>query len=201
MNRKTYERFICKIEKTNTCWIWKAQIYPNGYGAFHIDGKNSLAHRASWMLHKGQVPKNKIVCHKCDNRKCVNPDHLFLGSYKDNTEDMIKKGRHAIQKQILDNIQKREVIKMYLNHIAQREIAKYFKVHQRTIWRIIHKIVPVKKCIGEENNKSILTEEKVKQMREIYNTGKMGFYKIAKKFSVDKSTAMRAIKGITWKHI
>lgn len=86
-------RFWNKVLKTNTCWQWRAGTFSNGYGQF-FDGKNKIgAHRYSYELAHGVVNKLLKICHTCDNRRCVNPQHLFLGTQKDNMQDMIKKNR------------------------------------------------------------------------------------------------------------
>lgn len=95
------ERFESKFDKGDGCWVWKAHKNKNGYGQFGVmlEGRNGYmvnryAHRVSWMLYRGEIPEGLCVCHSCDNPSCVNPDHLFLGTRKDNTQDMINKGRH-----------------------------------------------------------------------------------------------------------
>lgn len=73
------------------CWEWTGSLFPNGYGQF----RNKKAHRISYELTIGSIPKGRFVLHKCDNKSCVNPNHLFLGTMADNMTDKIEKGRQG----------------------------------------------------------------------------------------------------------
>lgn len=88
------ERFWAKVSKSDGdgCWEWLGGLTGGGYGIF---GRQGMSHRFSWELHNGPIPENMQVCHHCDNRKCVRPDHLFLGTPKDNMQDCKAKGRLA----------------------------------------------------------------------------------------------------------
>lgn len=88
------------IKDSKGCWIWQGYIKPgkkptHNYGWVTFRGKQMNAHRAAFMLFKGDIPDGQCVCHRCDVPECVNPDHLFLGTQRDNVHDMITKGRKA----------------------------------------------------------------------------------------------------------
>jgi hypothetical protein len=74
------------------CWPWGGGA-SKGYGAFYVDGRTQLAHRISYQIFVGPIPKGMVVCHDCDRPDCVNPHHLFVGTQQDNVSDMRAKGR------------------------------------------------------------------------------------------------------------
>lgn len=96
-DRKTpKERFenLYLPDPNSGCWLWIGSAYKNGYGSFGDAGRNFYAHRYSWTLFRGPIPEGINVCHVCDVRPCVNPNHLFLGTHQINMRDMVQKGRH-----------------------------------------------------------------------------------------------------------
>lgn len=95
MNRSVIERFESKFVQAGAdeCWPWLAGKFSDGYGQFKFDGKPISAHRMSYLLYVGEIPDEMCVCHKCDNKPCVNPSHFFLGTVLDNIHDRDAKGR------------------------------------------------------------------------------------------------------------
>jgi DNA-binding XRE family transcriptional regulator len=141
--------FWAKVQKSEGCWLWQGARIPGGYGVMRFQKKQQLTHRIVWQLTQGVIPKGSCVCHKCDNPPCVNPDHLFLGSHKDNMNDMHRKGRagdHEWWKRpgrkhhraVLTLEQASEIRKLYSDTDAtQRDLASRFGVSQSAIWHIL----------------------------------------------------------------
>lgn len=138
------ERFWAKVEKTGGCWNWTAAHNKRGYGRIRISGKSAHTHRISWELHNGPIPEGLWVLHKCDNPPCVNPAHLFLGTYKYNIADMIKKGRvprgESVSRAKLSWNNVEQIRSMYRGNggtLSQRELSKKFGVGQASISRVV----------------------------------------------------------------
>ncbi len=143
------ERFFINISRKphkDNCWIWGAAKNLKGYGITTVDLKSYAAHRYSWIIHFGQISSDQLVCHKCDNPSCVNPEHLFLGTQKDNIQDMLKKGRQRNQFGEKNNKAKLtendvQIIREKLKQgISQKKIGSEFGVSQSSIHRIKHNI-------------------------------------------------------------
>ncbi len=135
------QRFWKYVDKKSDdgCWHWMGSKIKNGYGQIKINNKMILSHRFSWELHNSKVPKDLYVLHKCDNPKCVNPSHLFLGTQQDNMHDMINKNRkakgenHGNNKLTWDKVTQ---IRNLKGKLTQRKIAEKFNVNYTTIGRI-----------------------------------------------------------------
>ena len=98
LTQETIDRFFDKVGITankNCCWEWISSKNNSGYGNFSVNGVTNRAHRVSYFIFNKNIPQGMCVLHKCDNRSCVNPNHLFLGTHKDNMCDMDTKGRRG----------------------------------------------------------------------------------------------------------
>lgn len=98
LNRRRHEAFWHYVNKTDECWLWTGWCNSGGHGQFFDGYKKVVASRHSWELENGPIPEGLFICHHCDNPPCVRPEHLFLGTPKDNTHDAIAKGRLAFQR-------------------------------------------------------------------------------------------------------
>lgn len=148
------KRFWSKVDKSGSCWIWKASLDKGGYGQVMLNKTPHRAHRISWSLVNGEIPIGIIVCHKCDNPPCVNPSHLSLGTFADNTADMDRKGRrinvpHPGEKHgmhILTEKQARVVLERALSGENQWKIAADFGISNVTVCAI--KTRRIWRCLG-----------------------------------------------------
>lgn len=137
------KRFWSKVDKTGDCWEWMAGKFTAGYGTFYMDGRSRYAHRVSYLLSKGNLDDDMLVCHKCDNRSCVNPDHLFLGTHLDNHRDKERKGRGNQvrgEKHYMAKLTEKDVltIRASKGRVMQKDLASKFNIHPTTIshiWR------------------------------------------------------------------
>ncbi len=142
------ERFLGKVTRSETCWQWNGYTNEDGYGMFKLGKKCVRAHRVSWTLHFGEVPKDLHVLHRCDNRGCVNPAHLFLGTHQDNMRDRSRKGRgvsppshpgesHPSAK--LNEEKVRAIRDRYIpRKVTMDDLAKEYGVCRQSISNIVH---------------------------------------------------------------
>lgn len=151
-DEKLLERFWNKVRKPSArfgadgkypteCWEWIAakRSRKTGYGAFRVHEETIDTHRVSWMIHFGEIPDDKCVLHRCDNRICIRPDHLFLGTKLDNVRDMISKGRQYIMPGGREKPISHGTISEYKSHKCRCGLCKEAqKQHQRK-WRLQQK--------------------------------------------------------------
>ncbi|HYH11732.1 MAG TPA: HNH endonuclease signature motif containing protein [Thermomicrobiales bacterium] len=148
MNEDTSARnFWAKVTKTETCWLWTGTTTDHAthsYGLLRRNRQQHRAHRFAWELTHGPIPEGKIVCHNCDVTLCVKPDHLFLGTPRDNTQDMLTKGRHgtarvrgeAHHKAVLDEASVRRIRGERASGRSLGSLATEYGVSKGLVWQI-----------------------------------------------------------------
>jgi hypothetical protein len=136
------DRFTAKysIDPTTGCWVWLANTSKDGYGKFKIKDKTIRAHRASYELFVCDPGKAQVL-HRCDNRLCVNPKHLFLGTHQDNMDDMVSKKRQARLdthgRALLTKEDVRAIHLLNRQGISYDKLAKKYSVHKSTVALIV----------------------------------------------------------------
>ena len=134
------EKFWSQVNKTGGCWLWTGKLTYRSYGSFYAryDGhKWWRAHRFSWYIHNGEIPENLYVLHKCDNPWCVNPDHLWLGTHKQNQDDKVAKMRHQHGERVhTAKLTVADVIAIRASSKTNTELGKVYNVHDSHIHRI-----------------------------------------------------------------
>lgn len=141
------KRFWKYVDKSTDCWVWKGCRNKLGYGCVLVDGKPQLAHRVSYVLSGKSIPDGLLVCHSCDNPPCVNPFHMFIGTPKENSLDMVKKGRHwnckGERNPSVKLRQERvsEIRELYsTGKYSSRAIGKLYGVSKTQIMKIVNKV-------------------------------------------------------------
>lgn len=212
-NLSPQDRFMKYVDKTglNGCWNWIGAI-DQGYGKFRIDDKNIPAHRASVLFfHKQNINfSGLLVCHKCDNTRCVNPDHLFLGTHQDNVDDKMRKGRHNTGRgEAYKHAKLTDEKVLYIRDCEKtsEQLAKELNVSTSNInairsgkrWKHIGGkiVVVIKHVSGENHPMKKLDEEKVRYIR---NSDKKT-RELAIELGISYVTAYEVRKGKTWKHV
>jgi HNH endonuclease len=177
------ERFLAKVNKstTNGCWLWVGAMSTNGYGHFSLNRKITGSHRAAWRLFNGSIPDGYQVCHKCDVRCCVNPGHLFLGTQKDNIQDMVAKGRAA----------KPDVVGP-LNPMFGRS-------HSEDS-RLLQSLAKQHRYVGTNHPRASINEKQVKSIKEMRVTGATA-NSIAESLGISFHIVRNVIYRKSWKHI
>jgi hypothetical protein len=145
MRKSAFERFYRHVMPAiDGCWYWTGSYNASGYGLFHnmtLLKPSVTAHRFSYQFYKGEIINNMQVLHSCDNRKCVNPDHLFLGTNLDNVMDKMRKGRVANGERMKTNkLTKYQVLEIRASDLGCTELGKRYNLDRRTIYTIKKRI-------------------------------------------------------------
>lgn len=215
------EKFWSRVDKTpglgpdGDCWEWRGHIDEGGYGRFPFAGKRRIAHRLSWIMETGANTGGLHVCHACDNRSCVRPSHLWLGTDADNTADMIAKGRFrhvsgvSHPSALVNDASVVLIRERYARGETQRAIAEDYGLDRTTIGCIVRgenwpdaggPIVRRGSPRGESRPDAKLTEADVREARLRHDAGE-GVTALAKSYGVCHGTMGRVLRRQGWRHV
>lgn len=144
--RSIQDKFWKKVHKTDSCWFWTGYVGSHGYGQISMQGHIETSHRLSWMETNGVIPKKLFVLHRCDNRLCVNPKHLYLGTPHDNVRDMINRNRMPRREQRPNSKLTEEIVSIMrkewdarkVNYGSCAKLGKRFGVSASLVCEVVH---------------------------------------------------------------
>lgn len=190
-------RFWLKINKgpKDTCWESKFSKRCGGYGRFWAFGRDIPTHRVAWVLTNGEIGDELIVCHKCDNPPCCNPEHLFLGTHKDNAMDKSMKGRSPAGNNHYSRTNPERLARGDRNGMRTRpESVLRGDSHP-------FRIDPYRCARGENQGASKLTETQVIEILQFSNNNKRCFSLLGRKYGVTHKTIESIVKRKSWLHV
>lgn len=191
----TEESFWSKVNRTDGCWEWQGGCNSGGYGVTSIKHRQKLCHRLAYEWTFGPIPDGLFCCHHCDNRLCVRPDHLFLGTHADNMDDARAKGRE---------IPIWTVPPVVPSECRSRGDDHYSRTNPERLARGDNhgaRLHPEKMRRGEQNNKAKLTAAQVKEIRSRYAAGGVRKSPLAREYGVSRQAMGNILSGRTWKHV
>jgi hypothetical protein len=139
MDDRTLERFWNKVRMQEDCWLWVAST-STGYGDFYYRGRDVRAHRFSYELVHGPIPKGKLLCHTCDNTLCVNPSHMYVGDHRTNAVDAFLRGQNGSgEKHPNAKLTEAQVKEILQSRLSQKELSRIYSVSEQTINNVVHR--------------------------------------------------------------
>ena len=227
LSESAIARFWAKVSvaSENACWEWQASKNQKGYGQMTIGIRPFAAHRISYTIHYGQIPKELFVCHHCDNRTCVNPKHLFLGTPKDNTQDMVRKGRACIgERNASTKLTTADVLEIRqlasTGHVSQKEISDRFGISRGAVggickglrWKYaggdrikrfqrVYKSADAGSNLKQKAAKNKITAEQALEIRRLRNEMKLPAKEVAQIVGTTVGIVVDVSLGNSWKEV
>ena len=168
-------RFWNKVNQAEEgCWLWQGMLLTQGYGCFKIAGKMLKAHRIAYTYAYGSIPEDLVICHTCDSPRCVKPVHLFAGTHKDNSADMMAKGRG------------------YANNPARKKRTVPLERHGSQLHPEMRR--------GERNGRAVLSPQQVEDIRRKYAQGGVSQFVLSEEYQVAQITISAVVRRKNWNY-
>lgn len=211
MDNKTLPRFMRHVTISESgCWLWNNLPETSTYyGMFLLNGKKTRANRASYMIFKGSIPDGKGVLHTCDHKPCVNPEHLYAGTPKENIRDALERGQILIGDLSWPRTHKERMASGDRNgsHTHPERFPRgerhYAYGHPELADRL-HKALeehPEKRPRGMNHRNSKLTDDSVREIRALYASGGHTHKQLAAQFGVGVAIINHVVRRQSWTHV
>lgn len=223
LHESVAERFWVNVGVTNDpedCWEWMGEIIgsrDSSRGEFWMGGKKHSSSRAAWILAVGPIPDGLWVLHTCDNGRCCNPAHLYLGTAKDNVRDMMERGRARMglhmrnnprcgeqsSRAILTEVVVQELRAARLTGKSYEQLGREFGISKATVCQVVTGTTWIETggVVTPKKPRSKMTPEAVREFRELFATGRWSLAELSEMKGVTSATASRIVRATVWKEV
>lgn len=204
ITRENFFDWVDQSEGPDSCWPWLGGDNGDGYGRFKRDKKTYYSHRESYEIANGPIPDGLYVLHKCDNRPCCNPRHLFLGTHLENIADAVAKGRNAKGERnghakFSDEIVAQVIAAYKPGLVTQQEVADRFGMNRRhvaALYRGEARGIPVHEIVPLRRTNTKFSDETMLAAIGAYRRGEGTYAEIAKGFGMSRQHLSKALRGL-----
>ena len=208
---KDVARFWSRVDKSGDCWLWTGQRTRQGYGVFRVNGKRTPSHRVAYQIENGPITDSVLVRHRaCNNPPCVNPAHLAPGSVLDNMHDRMEAGHYQYGDDHWSHKHPEHLARgdangarLHPDHLARGQANGAYTHPERVPRGDRHasRIHPETYCRGETVWNAKLTEDKVREIRQLYADGKANQSQLGRQYGVHQAVIWNVVNRRTWKHV